>query len=148
MVDSTHPARFLNFRWHSVERLLAVVAFAGLLLPIVSGAAGDSLAGWQPEHGHVYRHGVEISHTHPYEHTHSHAHVAPGATLSEGQADPSDVGFTFSQEVSGASAVALITSPAAAFSFPSSGIERLIELTARFAPPDLSFGVPTPPPEV
>lgn len=82
-------------------QVLAAVAIAALLLPLLTPAA-PALAAWTPEHDHIFAGGREVPHSHPWERTPSAAstprlpHICllhpadPGAAKGADEATPSE----------------------------------------------------------
>lgn len=57
--------------------LVAVVAFVALMQPMLTPLAPD-LAGWMPNHGHIYAHGAAVPHHHPGDAAAAHEHPRSG----------------------------------------------------------------------
>ncbi|MGE3960105.1 MAG: hypothetical protein AB7F65_00315 [Dehalococcoidia bacterium] len=73
----------------SSRRVFTVAAVFALLQPLLAVVDGD-LAGWRPDHEHVYAAGI------PFEHDHPSSHGAEGDT-----GDEAGVAFLFELSVSG-----------------------------------------------
>lgn len=73
-----------------MRRILTVAAAVALLQPMLASLSPD-LAGWRPDHGHVYAHGVPVEHTHPWDARASEGPAGPG---QQGESDEG-VAFVF-----------------------------------------------------
>jgi len=74
--------------------LVAVVALVALLQPAMTPLAPD-LAGWLPNHGHIYVGGIPVPHHHPGAPPSAHADEVVGNATAHGATDAAGVVFTF-----------------------------------------------------
>lgn len=136
-----------------IQRTFSVLALFALLQTAVGVIAFPEIAGWQPDHGHIYSGQFAPDHSHPYDHQNEHGAAtslfgteAPPTDSSESQA----IVFTPSQDGSaGPGSVTLLAIlgprllPAA-----GGGTESLAARGERAAPPDAHVPVTTPPPRI